>query len=82
MHSAWTKGTSGPSRATRKKEVLDFRNAFDELRPLVEALQKKPQEADYESPSWAYHQADTNGYNRALTKVLDLIDLNGRKPKD
>jgi hypothetical protein len=32
-------------------------------------------EADYDSPSWAYKQADRIGYNRALTKVLDIINL-------
>jgi hypothetical protein len=31
--------------------------------------------ADYDSPSWAYKQADRIGYNRALTTVLELINL-------
>ena len=31
--------------------------------------------ADYDSPSWAYKQADRNGFNRAVTTVLDLINL-------
>jgi hypothetical protein len=32
-------------------------------------------QADYDSPSWAYKQADRIGYNRALTQVLDIINL-------
>lgn len=27
----------------------------------------------YESPAWAYTQADTNGYERAIKEVIELI---------
>lgn len=27
----------------------------------------------YDCPSWAYKQADTNGYERALQEALDLL---------
>lgn len=47
----------------RLKEILNKR--------LQEA--QKTSEADYESPSWAYKQADQNGYTRALEYVLNLI---------
>lgn len=28
----------------------------------------------YESPSWAYMQADTNGYERALQEVISILE--------
>tara|TARA_B110000014_G_C20041509_1_gene541360 strand:- start:464 stop:703 length:240 start_codon:yes stop_codon:yes gene_type:complete len=28
----------------------------------------------YESPSWAYIQADKNGYNRAIREIMELIE--------
>ena len=31
------------------------------------------QKSSYESPSWAYLQADHRGYERALLEVIDLI---------
>ena len=30
---------------------------------------------DYDSPSWAYKQADRNGYNRALTEIINILHL-------
>jgi len=32
-------------------------------------------EPDYQNPSWAYEQADVNGHNRAIRRVLNLISL-------
>lgn len=29
--------------------------------------------SDYDSPSWAYRQADQNGYNRALQDIVELF---------
>lgn len=58
----------------REKEVLGFRNAF---RELTEVLERELKEIapDYDTPSWAYKQADQNGYNRAIRSVLKLIKL-------
>jgi hypothetical protein len=29
----------------------------------------------YENPSWAFSQADDIGYMRALTEIIDLLDI-------
>jgi hypothetical protein len=35
----------------------------------------------YDDPSWAYRQADHNGYIRALKEVLALIPSDQKEPK-
>jgi len=36
-------------------------------------------EADYDSASWAYKQADHNGYVRAMKEVQEFVNLNNQK---
>lgn len=59
-----------------KKEVKSAKNVLDKLEQIV---QKKIKEIvvldDYDSPSWAYKQADRNGYNRALTEIINILHL-------
>lgn len=47
--------------------------SMDYIRRAIELQKRKPLSADYDSPSWAYKQADQNGYNRAIDDVLNLI---------
>lgn len=42
------------------------------LREMDES--KVSRETDYDSPSWAYLQADQNGYRRAIQEVLKLFN--------
>jgi hypothetical protein len=55
------------------------RSARDVLERLEQLLQEKKTEVvlstDYDNPSWAYKQADRNGYDRALTEVINLINM-------
>lgn len=59
-----------------KKEVKSAKNVLEKLEQIV---QKKIKEIvvldDYDSPSWAYKQADRNGYNRALTEIINILHL-------
>ena len=70
MHSAWFKGIS--DKDARRKEVKSFRRAFEELNKLLEEETIPP---DYDCPSWAYKQADQNGFNRAIRKVKSIISI-------
>jgi len=38
-------------------------------------LENRPTTMDYDCPSWSHKVADRIGYNRALTQVLDIINL-------
>lgn len=76
MHAVWTKGLKGEEKEARIKQVLAYRNAFDELRDAIEATFKK-KEADREyGEGWMQRQIAINEYNAAIDHILKLIDLN------
>lgn len=79
MKTAWTAGL----KEQEKKEVVEDFKASPALRArLTQMLTKKIDsertsslsKISYDSPSWPYLQADTNGYERALREVISLID--------
>lgn len=72
MDSRWFKNAK--DKEARKKELMSYRNAFQELTKLLEEdfVESTP---DYSNPSWAYEQADANGANRKLRQILKLIDI-------
>lgn len=79
MQAVWLKGLKGEARERRKGEVLAYRNAFDDLREILEQhYLKKEAVRDY-SPGWEFKQVATNEWNAAIDTLLDLIDL---QPKD
>ena len=59
-----------------RQSILSNRQSLDRLKEILEPMLKETAlTTDYDSPSWAYKQADRIGYNRALNQVLDLINL-------
>ena len=76
MQAVWLKGLKGEERDRRKQEVLGYRNAFDNLREILEQHYfKKEAVRDY-SPGWEYKQVAVNEYNAVLDDIINLIDLN------
>ena len=79
MKSVWLKGAKGEDRDKRKQEVLGYRNAFEDLREILEQYYlKKDAVRDY-SPGWEYKQIAVNEYNAVLDDILNLIDLNHKE---
>lgn len=63
-----------------RQTILSNRESLLRLESILESMLKEtPTSADYDSPSWAYKQADRIGYNRALNQVLDIINLDNNK---
>lgn len=76
MQALWLRGVKDSEREQRKKEVLSYRNAFDDLREILEQhYVRKEAVRDY-SPGWEYKQIAVNEYNAVLDDLLNLIDLN------
>jgi hypothetical protein len=76
MQAIWLRGVKDSEREHRKKEILSYRNAFDDLREILEQhYVRKEAVRDY-SPGWEYKQIAVNEYNAALDDLLNLIDLN------
>jgi|TARA_R100000084_G_scaffold108987_1_gene73408 hypothetical protein len=73
MQTIWLSGLKGEAKEKRKEEIKSYLNAFE---ALAEVLEKKDKSSpDYDSPSWAFHQAHNNGYNQAIEDVLKLINI-------
>lgn len=73
MHPTWLKGHS--DREARKKKVLSYRTAFNDLRDNLEQnFKKKEAVRDYE-PGWEHKQIATNEYNSALADIMKLLDI-------
>jgi hypothetical protein len=80
MQSVWLKGLTGADKEKRKGEVLAYRNAFDDLREILER-HYKPKECvrDYSVPNWEQRQIAVNEYNAVLDDIMKLIDLNHKE---
>jgi hypothetical protein len=76
MHSAWMKGIK--DKEARREEVMAFRNAFDELKAILERdFKKKENVRDYSDPQWVHTQIAVNEYNQSLEDLLKLITIKG-----
>lgn len=79
MQAKWFSGLNGTDRDRRKSEVMGYRNAFDDLKQIIEQhYLKRDAVRDY-SLGWEYKQVAVNEYNAVIDDILNLIDL---KPKD
>ena len=76
MDTRWYKGFNKDKKAKDKRtaEILSYRNAYDALKEVLED-QFEESTPDYKNPSWAYEQADVNGRNQMLKKVINLITI-------
>ena len=81
MKSHWFKQCKTKDEKDKVRQtVLANQESLLRLEVILESLLKDtPSSADYDSPSWAYKQADRIGYNRALNQVLDIINLDNNK---
>lgn len=79
MQAVWLRGVKDSERERRKQEVLSYRNAFDDLREILEQhYVRKEAVRDY-SPGWEYKQIAVNEYNAVLDDLLNLIDLSSNQ---
>ena len=90
MDSRWFIRLGPEEDKTKRKEgIQNSRYILNMLQEIVEAELKTeltPRKSDYDSPSWAFCQADKNGAVRALNSVLCLLrpdkganETNGRR---
>lgn len=78
MKAEWLGTLKGEERENFRLSVQSSKIVLDKLNEIVYNMYKeraREQVTDYDSPSWAYKQAHTNGYLAALQKILDLVDI-------
>ena len=76
MKTIWFMDLPKDEQEGFKREVKSAKNVLDKLEQIVNSKIKEIViNTDYDSPSWAYKQADRNGYNRALTEIINILHL-------
>jgi hypothetical protein len=76
MKTIWFMDLPKDEQEGFKKEVKSAKNVLEKLEQIVKSrLKEIVVIEDYDSPSWAYKQADRNGYNRALTEIINILNL-------
>lgn len=76
MKTIWFMDLPKDEQEGFKKEVKSAKNVLDKLEDIVRSrLKEIVVTEDYDSPSWAFKQADRNGYNRALTEIINILNL-------
>ena len=74
MDHRWLSGLKGEDKDKQKKRILAAKTLLNEAADILEDL-FEDNTPDYESPSWAYHQADHNGANRKLREVIKFLRI-------
>lgn len=81
VHPKWFSHRSKAEQEEIKNIVVNSQKLLDILKEICyNTIQNgvKVRETDYDSPSWAYKQADHNGYLRAWREIEQLITLDKR----
>lgn len=78
MKTVWTKGLNEQQKEEIRGAFVGSANLRSRLTHLLnEKIQSRRKDSigvdKYDSPGWAYLQADTVGYERALNEVISLI---------
>jgi hypothetical protein len=85
MQISWTKHLRDPKDKERfSSAVIGAKLVLERQTEIIEDLERAATEsslskASYDSPSWAYKAADTNGYLRALQEIKQLNNLDQQK---
>ena len=76
MKLTWFSNLPKDKQEGFKKQINSSRDVLERLQQILEDKQTEVVlSTDYDNPSWAYKQADRNGYDRALTEVINLINM-------
>lgn len=81
MQTQWFSNLPKDKQEEFKKLVFSSQKVLDRAKEICyNTIQNGvlPSETDYDSASWAYKQADRNGYLRAYNELLQLFTLDKR----
>lgn len=78
MKTTWTKGLTPEQETELRKDFVGSIILRKRLKELLEEKSKSSRDATlskkcYETPNWAYLQADAIGYERAISEIISLI---------
>lgn len=78
MKSTWTKGLTPEQTTEIRKDFVGAIILRKRLQLILEEKMKSSRDVGmaketYENPNWAYLQADSRGFERALSEIISLI---------
>lgn len=78
MKTVWTSGLSEAKKTSIKEAYSRAGLVRDRLSTILSdkmdaEVKGRISSKDYDAPNWAYRQADSAGYLRALQEVISLI---------
>lgn len=79
MDNKWFSKLPKAEQAQRKEFVKSNQKVLDILSEICYTMDTGERVSDYDSPSWAYKQADRNGYARALRDIQSLLNVSDRE---
>ena len=85
MYTAWTNHLKTEQEKERFSTVVyRARHVLDRLKQLIQSDMENSAKAEisikaYDNANWAYRQAHLNGYKKAMTNILTLVDLDKQK---
>lgn len=76
----WTKNREGLDAVAFGERVVNSHDVLFRLQEILkdkisDARQSQLSSSSFDKPSWAYKQADLNGYQRALEEITHLIEI-------
>ena len=84
MQHQWFSSLPKAEQEEFKKLVLGSQKVLDKLSEICYNTIKNgesPSTSDYDSPSWAFKQADRNGYMRAYREIISLLNISDKDRK-
>ena len=76
MNDKWTRGLkTEKDKEARRKEILNHRNAFQDLTKVLEEHFLSEVVPDYSKPGWEGEVAQKYGERKAILEVLRLINI-------
>ena len=74
MKTIWFMDLPKDQQEGFKRQISSSKDVLEKLENILkDKIKEVVLSDDYDSPSWAFKQADRNGYNRALTEVLNIL---------
>lgn len=78
MKTVWVKGLNEQEKEEMRSSFVSSANVRKRLTELLEdkietKRKSNVSEERYESPGWAYLQADAVGYERAMREIISII---------
>ena len=86
MYTMWTKHLEDSEEKLKfEKTVLGSGRVLDRLKDILQEQEDalnigEVSPKNYDTPSWAYKQAHSNGYRQCLNVLKKLVDLDQQLP--